>query len=65
MRIRELGGDGEEGGIDRKSRDKVSSDTYIGARGSTVIDYIFVKRINQEYVKAFRVEIEWSQITYR
>lgn len=84
IRIGEKGGDEEEGGIQRKSKDKTVGNgsssfmeilqgegfnvlngrtkgdwegeyTYVGARGSTVIDYIFVNEKIQDRVSEFRV----------
>lgn len=85
IRIGELGGEGEEWGVTRKSKDKTIGNggtkfidkmlegglnvlngktegdwegeyTYVGARGSTVIDYIFVNNSIYEKVLTFRVE---------
>lgn len=85
IRIGEMGGDEEEKGTRRKSKDKTVGNggkkfiqammeegfyimngrirgdwdgeyTYTGARGSTVIDYIFVNANVQDRVHKFRIE---------
>ncbi|XP_020289886.1 uncharacterized protein LOC109857707, partial [Pseudomyrmex gracilis] len=85
IRIGNLGGDEGEGGVERKSKDKMIGNggrkfidsmienglnvlngrtngdwdgefTYVGARGSTVIDYVFVNELIVDKVTEFKVE---------
>jgi len=86
IRIGELGSDEEEGGLIRKSKDKIINKegkllverlqesglnvlngrsvgdgegeyTYVGARGSTVIDYVFANDVIIDNIIDFRIDV--------